>query len=71
MENYLALVETWEKLADEKDEDIARLTKEKSKAVDTLRRLWEAVKAYDRIGFEGDHLLEVMSESREVFRKYS
>jgi hypothetical protein len=31
-----------------------------------LERLWEAVKRYDRIGFEGSELLEVMAEAREV-----
>lgn len=31
-----------------------------------LGKLWDAVKKYDRIGFEGSELLEVMSEARHI-----
>ena len=33
---------------------------------EALRELWEAVKDYGRIGFEGSRLLEAMSEARVI-----
>ena len=35
-------------------------------ALEMLRRLWDAVKQYDMIGFEGSRLLEVMSDAHAL-----
>ena len=39
---------------------------ERDLLLEALKRLWLAVKKYDRIGFDGSELLEAMSDARKA-----